>query len=72
MDFEEYLGKSEVSENRKVYHGWFLRNRLLERHCYIGKSRWDLQYLEIFRISRNLWKIPEHIVTDVSIFMFFI
>ena len=28
MDFAEYLRKSDVSENSKVYYGRFLRNRL--------------------------------------------
>ena len=46
MDFAEYLRKSDVSENSKVYYGQFLRNRLPERYCYIGKSRWDVQDLE--------------------------
>ena len=35
---KEYLGKSGVSESNKVYWN--------ERHCYISKSRWDVQYLE--------------------------
>ena len=39
MDFAEYLRKSDVSENSKVYYGRFLRNGLHERHCYISKSR---------------------------------
>ena len=34
MNFAEYLRKSGVSENRKVY--W------TERHCYISKRRWDM------------------------------
>ena len=37
-DFEEYLTKSVVSENSKVYSS--------DRYCYISKSRWDVQYLE--------------------------
>ena len=39
MDFAEYLRKSDVSENSKVYYGRFLQNELHERHCYISKSR---------------------------------
>ena len=39
MDFAENLRKSEnVSENRKVYHGQFLRNGFHRRYCYISKS----------------------------------
>ena len=34
MDFAEYLRKSDLSENRKVY--W------TERYCYISKRRWDM------------------------------
>ena len=45
MDFAEHLGKPDVSENSKVYSGWFLRNELHEWYCYISKSRWDVQYL---------------------------
>ena len=47
MDFAEYLRKSDVSENSKVYYGRFLRNALHERHCYISKSRWNVQELEV-------------------------
>ena len=32
MDFAEYLRKSEVSENSKVYYCQFLRNGFHERH----------------------------------------
>ena len=39
MDFAEYLRKSDIAENSKVYYGRFLRNGLHERHCYISKSR---------------------------------
>ena len=39
MDFVEYLRKSDVSENKKVCYGRFLRNRLHERYCCISKSR---------------------------------
>ena len=39
IDFAEYLKKSDVSKNSKVYYGRFLRNRLHERRCYISKSR---------------------------------
>ena len=46
MDFAEYLRKSEVSENSKVYYGRFLRNRFHERYCYID----DLQ---CFRFCRK-------------------
>ena len=45
MDFAEYIRKPNVSENSKVYYGWFLRNGLHERHFYISKSRWNVQYL---------------------------
>ena len=38
-DFAEYLRKSDVSENGKVYYGRSLQNGLYERHCYISKSR---------------------------------
>ena len=31
MDFAEYLWKSDVSENSKVYYGRFLRNGLYEK-----------------------------------------
>ena len=31
MDFAEYLRKSDVSENSKIYYGRFLRNGLHER-----------------------------------------
>ena len=34
MDFTEYLGKSGVSENSKVYWN--------EKYYYISKSRWDV------------------------------
>ena len=47
MDFAEHLRKSDVSENSKVCYGRFLRNGLHERYCYISKSRWDVQYLEV-------------------------
>ena len=46
MDFAKFLRKSDVLENSKVYYGWFLRNGLHERYCYISKSRWDVQYLD--------------------------
>ena len=39
MDFAEYLRKSGVSENSKVYYGRFLGKGLHERYCYISKSR---------------------------------
>ena len=39
MDFAEYLRKSDVSENSKVYYGRFLRKGLYERNCYFSKSR---------------------------------
>ena len=39
MDFAEHFRKLDLSENRKLYYGWFLRNGL--------KSRWDVQYLEV-------------------------
>ena len=32
MDFREYLRKSGVSENSKVYYGQFLQNGFHERH----------------------------------------
>ena len=35
MDFADYLGKSDVSANSKVYHRRYLRNGLHERYCYI-------------------------------------
>ena len=40
MDFAEYLRKSGVLENSKVYWN--------EKYCYISKNRWDVhvQYLE--------------------------
>ena len=47
MDFVKYLRKSDVSENSRVYYGRFLRNGLYERHCYISKSRSDVQCLEV-------------------------
>ena len=46
MDFAEYLRKSGISEDRKVYYGQFLRNGLHERYCYVSKSRSYVQYLE--------------------------
>ena len=46
MDFAEYLRKSGVSDNSKVYYDRFLPNGLHERHCY-SKSRWNVQYLEV-------------------------
>ena len=39
MDFAEYLRKSDVSENSKIYNIWFLRNVLHEKYCYISESR---------------------------------
>ena len=39
IDFAEYLRKSNVSENGKVYYGRFLRNGIHERYCYISKIR---------------------------------
>ena len=39
MDFAEYLRRSDVSENSKVYDDRFLRNGLHDRSCYISKSR---------------------------------
>ena len=39
MDFAEYLGKSNVSENGKVYFGRYLRNDFHERYRYIKISR---------------------------------
>ena len=47
IDFAEHLKKSDVPVNSKVYYGPFLRNGLYERHCYISKSRWNVQYLEV-------------------------
>ena len=41
MDFAEYLRRSDVSENSKVYDDRFLRNGLHDRYCYISKSRWN-------------------------------
>ena len=38
-EFAEYLRKSDVLENNKIYYGRFLRNRPHEKHCYINKSR---------------------------------
>ena len=32
MNFADYLRKSDVSENSKVYYGWFLRNGLHGRY----------------------------------------
>ena len=52
MDFAEYLRKSDVSENCKVYYDQFLWNGLHEWYCYISKSKWDIQYLEN---SANHW-----------------
>ena len=56
MDFLEYLRKSDISENSKVYYGLFLRNGLHERYCYISKNRWDVQYLEK---SASHWLLVE-------------
>ena len=39
MDFAEYLGNPDVSENSKAYYSRFLQNRLHERYCYFSKSR---------------------------------
>ena len=39
MDVGEYLRKSDVSENRKVYYSQFLQNGFHERYRYISKSR---------------------------------
>ena len=39
MDFAEYLRKSDVSDNNKIYYGQFLRNGLHERDFCISKSR---------------------------------
>ena len=39
MNFAEYLRKSDVPENSKVYYGRFLGNGLYERHFYISKSK---------------------------------
>ena len=39
MNFAEYLGKSDVSENSKVHYGQFhgfIRSGLYERYCYIS------------------------------------
>ena len=47
MDFTEHFIKSGVSDNNKVCYGRFLQNGLLERYCYISKSRWDVEYLEV-------------------------
>ena len=38
MDSAEYLRKSDVSENSKVYWN--------KKYCFISKSRLDIQYLE--------------------------
>ena len=38
MDFAEYLRKSHVSENSKVYYGRIPQNGLQASHCYISKS----------------------------------
>ena len=39
MDFAEYLGNPDVSENSKAYYSRFLQNGLHERYCYFSKSR---------------------------------
>ena len=39
---------SDFSENSKVSYGRFKRNGLHERYWYISKSRWDVQYLEVY------------------------
>ena len=46
MDFAEYLRKSDVPENSKVYYDWFLQNGLQESYFYISKSTWDVHDLE--------------------------
>ena len=46
MDFAEYLRKSHVSENSKVYYGRIPQNGLQASHCYISKSWWNVQYPE--------------------------
>ena len=46
IDFAEYLRKSDVSENSKVYYDQFLPNGLLKRYCDFSKSRQDVQNLE--------------------------
>ena len=46
MNFAEYLRKSNVSGNNKVYYDRFLRNGFHEWCCYISKCRWDVQDLE--------------------------
>ena len=46
MDFAEYLRKSDVSENSKVYYSRFLGNELHERYCYISKRGSDVQCLK--------------------------
>ena len=56
MDFAEYLGNSDVSENSKAYYSRFLQNGLHERYCYFSKSREDVQYLEK---SVNHWLLVE-------------
>ena len=38
MDFPEYIRKSNVSENRKVYFDQFLWYGLRKRYYYISKS----------------------------------
>ena len=53
---QNFLEKSDVSENSKVYYGRFLRNRLRERYCYISKYRWDRQY---FEKSASHWLLVE-------------
>ena len=47
MDFAEHLRKSDVSENRKVYY--MVDFYEMDFTKVIGsKSRWDVQYLEMF------------------------
>ena len=37
MDFAEYLGNSDVSENSKAYYSQFLQNGLHERYVILLK-----------------------------------
>ena len=42
MNFAEYIKKSNVSKNSKVYYGPFIWNGLHERYCGVSISRWDV------------------------------
>ena len=71
--FCRILRKSVVSRNSKVYYGRFLRNGLHERHCYISKSRSNVQYLEVSwplfigREMRQKWMVKVLFAGDMSI-----